>query len=581
MGRRLSSFFGLALVCACFALPGIANAARPNIVLILTDDQRWDTVSSVMPTVQNEIAGHGITFTNAFAVNPLCCPSRATILTGRYSHSTGVYGNKPPYGGVGWFDDSSTIATWLDSAGYRTGFIGKYLNGYGSSWQPPSINRWFVPPGWDRWMGFNGGYYGIRVGVNGMNVFYGPEESNYSTDLFTREAVSFLDGTGNEPFFLVYAPYAPHAAATPPARYLGALDGIAPFRPAAFGEPDVTDKPDWVRKRLPITAEAEDAIDAFRQSQLESLMAVDDGVDAILDTLGASGKLANTMVVFASDNGLLWGEHRLSNRKESAYEESIRLPLMIRYDALLGGAGTTDKLVGNVDLAPTFAALAGVAAPAAEGKSLLPLLAGGTPPWRTRLVIEHLQAKGGISAEVPTYCGVRSHQYKYVVYATHEEELYDLVADPAELVNRASDPALRPTKLGLRADVHRLCNPSPPGFDLSWLCTGEPAPGATTFAGTGAAETICGRKASEVLDGRGGNDVIRGGAGNDRLFGGAGPDRLDGGPGQDHLDGGPSDDIVLARDHTRDRIVCGRGHDLVLADKRDVVARDCEQVRRR
>ena len=392
-------------------------------------------------------------------------------------------------------------------------------------------------------------------------MLYSTDESDYSTDLFTREAVGFLEGTGNEPFFLVYAPYAPHGPATPPARYLGALDGIAPFRPAAFGEPDVTDKPDWVRKRLPITAEAEDAIDAFRQSQLESLMAVDDGVDAILDTLGASGKLANTMVVFASDNGLLWGEHRLSNRKESAYEESIRLPLMIRYDALLGGAGTTDKLVGNVDLAPTFAALAGVAAPAAEGKSLLPLLAGGTPPWRTRLVIEHLQAKGGISAEVPTYCGVRSHQYKYVVYATHEEELYDLVADPAELVNRASDPALRPTKLGLRADVHRLCNPSPPGFDLSWLCTGEPAPGATTFAGTGAAETICGRKASEVLDGRGGNDVIRGGAGNDRLFGGAGPDRLDGGPGQDHLDGGPSDDIVLARDHTRDRIVCGHGHD--------------------
>ncbi len=580
MGRRLSSFSGLALVCACLALPGIANAARPNIVLILTDDQRWDTVSSVMPTVQNEIAGHGITFTSAFAVNPLCCPSRATILTGRYSHSTGVYGNRPPYGGVGWFDDSSTIATWLDAAGYRTGYIGKYLNGYGNAWQPPSINRWFVPPGWDRWFAFNGGYYGIRVGVDGMNVFFTPEEANYSTDLFTREAVSFLDGAGAEPFFLVYAPYAPHEPSTPPARYRGALDGIAPFRPASFGEPDVSDKPAWVRKKLPITADAEDAIDAFRQRQLESQMAVDDGVETILDTLGASGKLQNTMVVFASDNGLTWGEHRLSNRKESAYEESIRLPLMIRYDALLDGAGTNDELVGNVDLAPTFAAVAGVAAPAAEGKSLVPLLAGASPPWRSRLVIEHLKGKGGISAEVPTYCAVRSHQYKYVVYATREEELYDLVSDPAELVNHASDPALRPTLFGLRADVRRLCNPSPPGFDLAWLCTLEPAPGATTVTGTAAAETICGRKASEVLQGRGGNDVIRGGGGNDVLSGGTGPDGLDGGPGQDRFDGGPSDDILLARDHTRDRIVCGHGHDLVLADKRDVVARDCEQVRR-
>ncbi len=227
------------------------------------------------------------------------------------------------------------------------------------------------------------------------------------------------------------------------------------------------------------------------------------------------------MIVFLSDNGLLWGEHRIWNRKNAAYEESIRIPLIIRYDPLVDAPRSNDELVGNVDLAPTFAAVAGIPAPGAQGKSLLPLLtaaAGDPPPWRKRLVIEHLKGQPGTGDDVPTYCAVRSDRFKYVVYSTHEEELYDLLADPAELDNRAADPTLRATKFGLRADVHRLCNPSPPGFDLAWLCTLEPAPGATSVTGTAAAETICGRKASEVLQGRGGNDVVRGERGDDRAL---------------------------------------------------------------
>lgn len=220
---------------------------------------------------------------------------------------------------------------------------------------------------------------------------------------------------------------------------------------------------------------------------------------------------------------------------------------------------------------------------AAQGRSLLPLLeatAADPPPWRTRIVIEHLKGAPDTDDVVPTYCAVRSAQFKYIVYSTHEEELYDLLADPGELVNLAREPGLRSTLLGLRADVRRLCNPSPPGFNLAWLCTLEPAQGAKKVTGTAAAETICGRAAAEVLQGAGGNDVLRGGGGDDRLYGGAGLDQLDGGLGSDRLDGGPGDDIILARDHRRDRIVCGGGLDVVTADKRDVVARDCEQVRR-
>jgi N-acetylglucosamine-6-sulfatase len=570
------------LAAGCVLAP-CAAAARPNILLILTDDQRWDTVGQSMPTVEQELGGHGVTFTNAFAVNPLCCPSRATILTGRYSHSTGVYGNAPPYGGSGWFEDDSTIATWLRKAGYRTGFVGKYLNGYGGAWAPPTLNRWFVPPGWDRWFGFDGGYYDYHVSANGMNILYGTSDADYSTDVFTREAVSFLDAPSTAPFFLVYAPYAPHAPVGVPARHGSAFAGIPPWRPPAFDEADTSDKPSWVRIRQPLTPEETAKIDEMRRLQLASQLAVDDGVDAILGSLRASGRMENTMVVFLSDNGLLWGEHRIWNRKNSAFEESIRVPLVIRYDPLVDAPRSNDRLVGNVDLAPTFAALAGIKAPGAEGRSLLPLLgatAADPPPWRTRLLVEHLRGAEGAAVEVPTFCAVRTDRYKYVAYATREEELYDLVADPAELVNRAADPTLRTELLGLRADVRRLCNPPPPGFDLEWLCTLEPAAGAAVVLGTPAGDTICGRKAGELLAGRGGNDTVRGAAGHDRLVGEQGADQLLGGPGHDVLDGGPGDDILLARDGERDEVTCGKGLDLVYADKRDRIARSCERVHR-
>jgi arylsulfatase A-like enzyme len=582
MDPRLSRLLLFALAYVLLAAPPAAGA-KPSIVLILTDDQRWDTVTNVMPTVEQELGGHGVTFTNAFAVNPLCCPSRATILTGRYSHSTRVYGNAPPYGGAAWFDDSSTIATWLHDAGYRTAYLGKYLNGYGGVVALPGIDHWYVPPGWDRWSGYTGGYLDYHVSVDGLTMLAGVDDASYSTDVFAREAVSFIESSGDRPFFLVYAPYAPHATVRLPKRDRTAFEGIPPWRPPSFNEEDVSDKPSWVQARPPLDGEEIARVDEFRRKQLAAQLAVDDGVASIVGTLRASGRLENTMVVFLSDNGILWGEHRLWNRKQSAFEESIRLPLVIRYDPLVDAPRSNDRLVANVDLAPTFADLAGIDAPGAEGRSLVPLLdaASADPPeWRTGLLIEHLQGAEDAALEVPTYCAVRKATWKYVAYADGEEELYDLADDPYELANRASDSAYRTRLLELRAQLKRLCSPAPPGLDLAWLCTVEASKqGGSTIGSTGP-DTVCGRSASDVIEGRGGADDLRGNAGDDRLLGGLGGDRLDGGPGRDLLDGGPGDDIVLARDGLRDRVVCGPGLDVVYADKRDRVARSCEQVSR-
>ncbi|MDQ3866658.1 MAG: sulfatase-like hydrolase/transferase, partial [Actinomycetota bacterium] len=494
------------------ALLGVATApaaaARPNLVLILTDDQRWDTLAA-MPTVERELVARGVTFMNAFAVNPLCCPSRASFLTGRYSHSTGVYDNRAPHGGASSFDDSSTLATWLASAGYRTAYVGKYLNGY---------RYRVVPRGWDRWFGFNGGFFDYWLSVDGIATFFGESAESYSTDVLTHEAISFIETTG-DPFFLVYAPYAPHAPATPAPRHEGAFARVPAWRPPSYDELDVADKPGWLRGWPRLTDKDQAAGDALRRRQLASLVAVDEGVSAILASLRRSGRLENTVVVFASDNGLLWGEHRQWNWKVSAFEESIRIPLVVRYDALSSGGRRASRLVANIDVAPTLAELAGTAAPGAEGVSLVPLLSNPPAiPRRLRrrfLLVEHLRGRNHGTAEIPSYCAVRGTRFKYVVYSTREEELYDLAADRFELENRARDPGLRSTLFALRREVKRRCDPPPPGFGLGWLCTLEPGGAGRVLVGTKGMDTICGGPRADRIRARAGDDVVRAGGGAD------------------------------------------------------------------
>jgi N-acetylglucosamine-6-sulfatase len=575
MSRRRLTVHSLALVVAFLtavvaAAPAAAQpSARPNIVLVLTDDQRWDTLAA-MPTVQRELAGRGVRFANAFAVNPLCCPSRASILTGQYSHSTGVYSNGPPFGGASSFNDTSTIATWLQAAGYRTGYVGKYLNGYRATW---------IPFGWHRWVGYAGGYFNYSVNIDGLPTFFGQTPDEYSTDVLAREAVSFVE-TSQGPFFLVFAPYAPHGPSTPAPRHANAYADLRPARPPSYNEEDALDKPAWLRGRAPLTEEQQGWTDGFRRRQLASLLAVDEAVKRILDSLAASGRLANTMVVFTSDNGLTWGEHRLANRKVAAFEESIRIPLVVRYDALIPFRRTETKLVTNIDLAPTFAELGGAWARGVEGRSLVPLLQSPQATWRRSFLIEHLQAAVGAVAEVPTYCAVRTERLKYVVYATREEELYDLALDPYELVNRADDPTRRKELFALRAQVKMRCNPPPPGFTTDWICTLEGTSEPGRLVGTNGADTICGGRGAELVYSRAGADTVRAGAGADTVYGERGADYLVGAAGADVLNGGPGNDVVLARDTRIDVVRCEGGRDTVSADRRDRVRADCEIVRR-
>ena len=438
-----------------------APTVRPNIVLILSDDQRWDTLWG-MPTVEEALASNGVTFANSFVVNPLCCPSRASLLTGRYSHSTGVYLNRPPHGGFARFDDRHTIATVLHGAGYETGLFGKYLNDYGSRRRDAG----YTPPGWDRWSVFLGGprYYDYRLAENGSALRFGHRPGDYSTAVLARKAVQFVR-SARRPFFLEFAPYAPHEPATPPAGYDDAFAHFSWWQPPSFNERDLSDKPAYIRRLGPLTQRQVERATRFRREQLEAALAVDDAVRALLKALEQRGALANTFIAYTSDNGVAWGEHPLiAARKLVPYEEPIRVPLVIRYDPLVHEQPSQDgHLVLNIDLAPTLAAVAGARMTGTQGRNILPLLTAHRPiPWRSDFLIEHLA--GPPQPDVPTYCAVRTERYKYVLYQTREEELYDLLRDPHELNNIAAHPSAAATKARLRQRLTQLCRPVPPGF---------------------------------------------------------------------------------------------------------------------
>jgi N-acetylglucosamine-6-sulfatase len=449
-------------VTAASARPAVDT--RPNIVLILTDDQRFDEIAN-MPNLQADVTDHGVQFSNAFVVNSECCPSRTTILTGKYSHGTDVYQNKPPHGGFQTFEpeEGTTIATQLQTAGYRTGLVGKYLNGYDNT----QVSH--VPAGWDRWValtfgnadGNSNGYYDYTLSVDGTAHAYGSAPADYSTDVLAAHATDFIDNTpSGQPLFLYFAPYAPHGPTVAPPRYKHACPGLPPIRRPDFNEADVSDKPHYVSKHALLTPNEIAKYDRRHKKDCRALLGADDAVGNIVDALQANGRLSNTLLVFMSDNGYLLGEHRRSG-KIVPYEESIRVPMIVRYDPITSTEqGTTDdNLVLNMDLAPTFAAAGGTTAPGAEGMNLLPLLADPGTPWRSEFLVEHW-GEGG----VPVFCGLRTTQYKFVEYDKQGGELYDLAADPYELQNQASNAAYAAIKAQLHDDLVTLCSPPPPGF---------------------------------------------------------------------------------------------------------------------
>ena len=446
------------------AAPAVA-APPPNIVFILTDDQRWDTIDAthsldgktpVMQQVTALLVKKGVLFENHFVTTALCAPSRSSILTGKYAHTTGVHSNGGSDGGVGAFDDSSTIPVWLKAAGYRTGLFGKYLNGYNKI--AP-----YQPPGWDEWHVFKApGYFNYHLIENGVDVPYGNTEAEYSADVLRDKVVDFIAASA-EPFFVEFTPYNPHGPATPAPRHAGSFSGVPPWRPPNYAEPDASDKPAWVQA-ITWTAKDQQTTDAFRQSQLECLQSVDEAVAAIVQALTARGILKNTIIVYSADNGYSWGSHRWKP-KQCEYEECIRDPLIIRYPALVSKARKEKRITLNIDFAETFAQLAGATPdPGVEGTSLVPLLDKSVTSWRTDLLNEHWDG------EIPDFAQVRglfakpgkpSHTWKYVELATSERELYNEEKDQFELGNVAGAPA-NASLIGIMADRLRELDPGWP-----------------------------------------------------------------------------------------------------------------------
>ena len=434
--------------------PALAQtASRPSIVLIVTGERRFDTLH-VMPKVRRQLVARGMTFRRAIVTNPLCCPSRATILTGRFSHTTGVYRNIAPNGGWRAFQpsESDTIATALQGAGYRTALIGKYLNGYLG-------DKVYVPPGWDRWFAFmtvpnyfTYAIYDDRLG----RVTYERLPKDYSTDVIRDKAVSFIRHTAaGRPLFLVVTPFAPHGSFIPAPRHKGAFSKArVPLGPAV-NEADVSDKPRYIRR----AGIADLSVVRTRtRKQWATLQAVDDLVGKISAALRETGRAGNTLVIFTSDNGLSNREHRWG-QKFVPYEHSIRVPLIMRLPGEIPRGSISRTLASNVDLAPTIADFAGVSL-SADGVSLRPVLIGGAPSVRGSVLLEHVEAIEG----VPTYCGVRARSFTFVRYSTGEEELYDLVHDPHQLRNVVSSRRIKARQL--RILTKSLCEPVPPGF--SW-----------------------------------------------------------------------------------------------------------------
>jgi N-acetylglucosamine-6-sulfatase len=419
---------------------------RPNILFVLTDDQSASTLSS-MRHVGRQLAAEGTTFPNFTFSLPRCCPSRASMLTGRYPHNHGVLANGGAEGGWKKFKPSehSTVATWLDRAGYETALFGKYMNGYRSL---------SVPRGWSRWFAnFDKGVWAKCFNSDGKKEC----DDDYPDQTIADRAEEFIEEREQDKPFLMWVAFsAPKGGGAADPKDAGLFrDEPLPDDPS-FDEKDVSDKPPWIRENAPLSeAEKARALEQHR-TRLRALQTVDRSVDRLLELLSQRGELDNTYVVFTTDNGWHSGEHRLPQGKESPYLHDLSFPLIIRGPGVPEGA-TDDAILMNNDLAPTFADIAGAKAGAdVDGRTFLDLargkeLKGG---WRTGGLID-----GQASPKVgtPGYAALRMRDWLYVDYDGEEEELYDLKADPFQLENLLAGDGDLPVDLDmLRARVKAL-----------------------------------------------------------------------------------------------------------------------------
>jgi N-acetylglucosamine-6-sulfatase len=464
------------------ATPG-ATARGPNVIVVMTDDQRYDDMAT-LPKTRRLIGDAGVTFTRYYASYPVCCPARATFLTGQYAQNHRVRCLYPFCGGgYGRLNQRDYLPVWLQDAGYVTAHIGKFLNGYGKE-RPPD-----VPNGWTEWYGLvdHSTYHmwGYRIhekgpgDENGTTRQYGKVRGRrpqlYQTDVLTRKAVRFIKrrAPDADPFFLSVAYLAPHHESghtqaitgklvRPAPRYRGHYAGARLPKPRNFNE-DVDDKPWFVgRWNRPISARREAAIEKRWRERWESLLAVDDGVEDIIEELRRTGELDNTYVIFTSDHGFMQGEHRIPEGKMVPYDPSTQVPFLIRGPGIPRGR-RTKALAGDVDLAPTIlnATPARPSHPL-DGRSILPF-ARDTRLRSLRPFLHTTAGQGakgrtntregrarGVQPRVPAWSAVRTTRWLYVEYRGGQRELYDLSRDPWEMTSVIGDPTQRTRRNTLR-----------------------------------------------------------------------------------------------------------------------------------
>jgi N-acetylglucosamine-6-sulfatase len=425
------------------------TAERPNFVVVMTDDLDERSLEQ-LGGIKTLMGSNGVTFKNSFVTYALCCPSRASFFRGQYPHNHGITSDDAKLGAPRFRQlgrDQSTIATWLKSAGYRTKYLGKYLNGYSGS---------YVPPGWDEWSAFVNCACDNVVYESGQNV----QLVGNSTDVFANKASDFIrrSSTNPEPFFVMVGTRAPHRPPEIADRHLSSFANAQLPKPPNFDEEDVSDKPAWVRSYPRLTQEKINKEQNLYRQRLRSMLPVEDLLRQVIATLEQSGELNNTYIFFTSDNGFHQGQHRLvGGDKKTPYEEDIGVPLMVRGPGIPANA-VREELVINNDLAPTIAELAGASTPAfVDGSSFAPLLSSSPPStWRSAFLEEGWPAGG---TTVPTNKGVRTQGHMYVEYDTGERELYDLRADPYQLQSkpRTGNEQLYST-LGSRLNALRACS---------------------------------------------------------------------------------------------------------------------------
>ena len=466
-----------AMLLMIVALVCVAQSERqqqrpPNIVFILIDDLRWDDFSAgghpfVKTPNIDRIAREGGLFRNAFITAPLCSPSRASFLTGQYAHTHGITDNVDRSAAS---HKLNTFPLLLQQSGYTTAFIGKWHMGNDDSRRP----------GFDRWVSFKGqgSYLDPEINEDGKDV----KPDGYITDLLTGYAVEFIKRQHDKPYLVYLAHKAIHPEVMqhndgsvnladaerfiPAERHRSLFSGEKiRRRPSAMRSP--VGKPALERKigDLPPLGANTGTRDESVLGRLRSLMAIEEGVGEILKALKETGQLDNTVIVFASDNGYFYGEHGLSVERRLAYEESIRMPLLIRYPAVVKAGVVRDEFALNIDLAPTLLQLAGVPAPSAmEGRSLVPLMKGAKTEWRKSFLIEYYSDRVFPRIRQMGYKAVRNERWKYIHYFELEgmDELYDLKADPYEMKNIIRQAGAAKILEGMKRDMERLLK-APPG----------------------------------------------------------------------------------------------------------------------